>query len=134
MTRSPRAKWPWTAIAPAARRLPPSVSALAAPASTSIAPRAVKPPASQALRAGALFSATKMVWRAGIDSGFSIRPDAMARCAPALTAMRAAAILDTMPPEPMPEAEPPSAMPVTASIRSTRSIWRACGLVWGLES
>ena len=52
--------------------------------------------------------------------------DAMARCAPAALAMRAAAIFDTMPPDPMPEAEPVSAIAsMAASIRSMRAIWTA---------
>ena len=69
------------------------------------------------------FAAANKVCPAAADSGCAICPDAIARWAPAALATRAAAIFDTMPPDPMPDAEPVSAIAsIAASIRSTRAI------------
>jgi hypothetical protein len=80
---SPRAKLPPTAVAPAASRLARR-SARAAPPSTAIRPRGEPARQPCLARAAPLFGDEQGVPRpSAVDSGRSMRPEAMARCAPA---------------------------------------------------
>ena len=135
-TTSPRANTPSTLATPAGNRLLPLPSARSAPASTMIRPRTFNRPASQPLRArfaGAARKIDPLPPLVQCDRGASTLPEMMARWAPAPVAILAASIFEVIPPDPMPDAEPPSAMAaIRASMRSIVSISIASASTCGL--
>src|SRR5258706_166460 len=129
LTVSPRSKCPRAPVTPAGSRLLPAPSARKAPSSMRTAPAGRSVPAIHCLRAATGVEAGRnQVQRAPASmrlSGCRGSPAAMHMWHPAATAMRAAAILVAIPPEPTPEAEPVGRASISGAMCVTRSPNRA---------